>query len=463
MATTSMWKVENELGKLINYATNPEKTKNIDYENRKLYNDLHNVLEYAKESYKTEKQLYVTGINCSKDTALEEMMMTKRYFKKTGGILAFHGFQSFEEGEVTPEIAHEIGVRLAEELWGDRFEAIVSTHLNTDNIHNHFVLNSVSFKDGKKYTNSRRDYALMRETSDLLCEEYGLNVLDKKSLGKHRIDYSVYYNSYVKKETFFTIAKDDVDFAIKQAKDYDDFIDILEDMNYKITVRAHKLSIVKPPYKRNIRIERAFGEEYSINNIEERIKISEPDNSRQFLNKNYKFKKYKTKRNDLKNKVGKKGSIYRLYLYYCYLLKVFPTTPRRTTMTEYMKKSIKEMDKLSEETRFLARNKINTSEELFLYEKNLFEEMNLLTKRREHLRDKKYRVNSSEEKQKIYDEILSLSSKISYLKVEVGYCDDIEKRSKKIVENLKQANENEKILQEKNKKRKRGKRYERFE
>ena len=136
MATTKLWKFKSRLDILIDYAINGEKTEN---------------------------KLFVSGINCMPDTAFYEMKNVKKQFFKTGGIECFHGYQSFATGEVTPEQAHEIGVKLAEELWGDKFQVVVSTHLNTDNIHNHFVLNSVSFKDGKRFCNTKKDYALMRK------------------------------------------------------------------------------------------------------------------------------------------------------------------------------------------------------------------------------------------------------------------------------------------------------------
>ena len=175
MATTSLWKVEKRLDKVIKYTTNAEKT-----ENKEWYKDLHNTIGYAKADFKTEKQLYVTGVNCTEDNALEDMIFTKERFGKTKGILAYHGFRSFAGGEVSPEQAHEIGVKLAEELWGDKYEVVVSTHLNTNHIHNHLVLNSVSFVDGRKYVNDREHYALMRKTSDDLCREYGLSVIKEK-------------------------------------------------------------------------------------------------------------------------------------------------------------------------------------------------------------------------------------------------------------------------------------------
>ena len=176
IATTGIWKIEKRLDNVIDYTTNIEKTINSDY-GKDSYYDLHNVIDYVEADYKTEKQFYVSGVNCNPKTALEEMTITKEQYGKTGGILGFHAFQSFAEGEVTPEQCHAIGVRLAEEMWGDRFEVVVSTHLNTNHYHNHFVINSVSFKDGKRYYDKRETYAELRRLSDSLCEEYGLSVL----------------------------------------------------------------------------------------------------------------------------------------------------------------------------------------------------------------------------------------------------------------------------------------------
>ena len=110
------------------------------------------VIDYAMDSDKTEKHFYVTGINCTPDFARDQMTNTKRLFKKEDGILAFHGYQAFKPGEITPELAHEIGIKLAEKLWGDRFEVVVSTHLYKKHLHNHFVLNSVSSVSGKART-----------------------------------------------------------------------------------------------------------------------------------------------------------------------------------------------------------------------------------------------------------------------------------------------------------------------
>ena len=171
MATTKIWKVQKRLDKVISYATNEEKTKN----NHSEYginncDSIMQVMNYATNPDKTEKQFYTTGINCEVKEADKQMQFVKIIYGKENGILAFHAYQSFNEGEVTPEIAHEIGVKLANEMWGDRFQVVVSTHLNTKHLHNHFVINSVSFKDGKKYYSNLTNTALLRKTSDEICE-----------------------------------------------------------------------------------------------------------------------------------------------------------------------------------------------------------------------------------------------------------------------------------------------------
>lgn len=434
MATTSIWKVGKRLDKVIKYTTNPEKTEDKNY-SESWYRDLHNTVEYIKADFKTEKQFYVTGINCSEDNALEEMKETKKKFGKERGILAYHAFQSFAEGEVTPEQAHKIGIQLAEELWGDRFEVIVSTHLNTKHIHNHFVLNSVSFVDGKKYRDNRSTYAIMRRTSDEICRENNLSVIEEKPCGKLNIDYSKYYSSYLQRDDYHTLVKADVDFAVKQAYSYNNFEDILIDMGYTITIRAGKISLCKPPYKRNIRITRAFGEEYSIDNIEERIMSN---TSYIPLLAKSKIKRYKGK--NRKSIRYDRGSLYRLYLYYCYMFKVFPKS-NRIKLSENMKKEVRKMEQMSNEIKFICRNKIKSTDELFSYKKNLAEELNNQMKERCKLRRNRENCQDSEERQKICNEILVVSDKINYLKKEVKLCEDVRKRNITIKENIREIEE----------------------
>lgn len=446
MATTSLWEIHQRLDKVIDYTTNEEKTKET---NQDLYTALHNTIEYAKSDYKTEEQLYVTGINCTKETAFKEMVITKKSFGKDKGILGYHGFQSFAEGEVTAKQAHEIGVKLAEELWGDKFEVIVSTHLNTNHYHNHFVLNSVSFVDGKKYRNDRRTYALMRITSDELCKENNLSVIEEKPCGTLKIDYTKYYNSYIQRNDYYTNTKDDVDFAIKQAYSYNNFESILKKLGYTITIRANKISLVRPPYKRNIRIERSFGIEYSIANIKERIMNTEMEKV-QFTEKYKKKKRYVGK---VRNQIHiDRGNLYRLYLYYCYVLKVFPINKKtRYKMTPKMKEESKKMKEISNEIKFLCRNKIKTTQELFSYKNLVQDELKKQMKIRNTLRRKRQKETNPKTRQELCNEILDLSNKINYLKKEVVYSEEIEKQNQKIKTNFNelQKKENEEKVKKK--------------
>ena len=265
MAVTKIWKITNNLGKVINYSENGKKTKRTS---------LDDTLDYAMNKDKTEKQFFVTGINCDARIASDEMNLVKLQYNKTDGIQGFHAYQSFEETKketnLTPEIAHEIGVKLANQLWGDRFQVVVTTHLNTEHLHNHFVINSVSFKDGYKYYSNFENTALLRKTSDELCEEYGLSVLEEKKC-KSGINFENFYKKHIQESDYHKEVKEDLDYAIKNSYTTKDFHRILESMGYHYYYRAGKLSVRREPYKRNIRVERAFGEEYSVDNITKRI------------------------------------------------------------------------------------------------------------------------------------------------------------------------------------------------
>ena len=440
MATTKIWKIDKRLDNVVDYVVNEKKTDSESYYN------LHKVVEYAKSSYKTEKQLYVTAINCSEDNVVQEMIETKKIFDKKNGILGYHAFQSFCEGEVTPEIAHKIGIKLAEELWGDRFQVVVTTHLNTNHIHNHFVLNSVSFIDGKKYYDNNETYALMRQTSDNLCREYGLNVLEEKPT-KCKIDYTLFYKQYLKKSNYHTQTKQDIDYAITQSNTYKEFENLMKAMDYELIYRAGKLSIRKEPYKKNIRIARAYGDDYEIDRIKARIKTENaikvpfPEmRSKKVYRSNFKIKNRK-----------KATGIKALYLYYCYLLKIFPKTEKRRKTPVSIKADVQKMERISQEARLLCSKDIKTTKELYSYIETLQGELKNL----EEERDKLYYQNTKlkkEEKQENYDKLSLIAGKIQYLKKEVKKCKEIEERIPKIKENIKELNEEKEIQKGKERK-----------
>lgn len=429
MAVCQIWKVNN-LKRVINYTTNAKKTSKDEAG----YKEVHNVKDYNDLDFDTEEQCFVSGINCSPKTAYDEMMITKSQFNKKDGIQGFHAFQSFKEGEVTPEIAHEIGVKLANEMWGDRFEVVVSTHLNTDHIHNHFVINSVSYRDGKKYYDNRINYANMRKISDSLCEEYGLSVIKERPTRRH-IDYSNYFLSGMKKINYYTIAKADLDRAINEAYNYEDFEKLMKAMDYTLTYRAGKLSIRKKGYKRNIRVERFFGDDYSYDNLKEKIKNTY--SPKEPFIEVYARGNNKVHSKDYKNHKG----IVRLFLYYCYLLGVFPSKERRKRLTPEMRLEVYKMEKLSEETRLLVRENIETDEHFFSFKEKINNEYENYKKKKSSLWYEHKKAKKSEDKMKVFDEIKDIDEVMKKLKKEVDLCEDIELRKDVIKENIRKQEE----------------------
>lgn len=148
-------------------------------------------MSYVENDDKTDRQIYVDTINCSKRNAYGEIVAVQKRFGSRGDIVAWHGFQSFATGEVTPEEAFEIGKETARRMWGDKYQVVVTVHLNTDNLHCHFVVNPISFKDGSRFQNKIYNHRRLREISDEVCREYGKSVLEHSDFygGKSRRAY----------------------------------------------------------------------------------------------------------------------------------------------------------------------------------------------------------------------------------------------------------------------------------
>jgi len=174
MAVTGFWPVFKNLKATLDYADNPDKTTAPEY----LDEDLYAALRYAENDDKTDRKVFVGGINCSAQNAYAEMIAVQRRFGLRGKVVGYHGIQSFREDEVTPEQAFAIGKATARRMWGARYQVLVTVHLNTDNVHCHFVVNPVSFRDGSKFRNKIGDHKELRKISDEICREHGLSVLE---------------------------------------------------------------------------------------------------------------------------------------------------------------------------------------------------------------------------------------------------------------------------------------------
>lgn len=417
MATTSIWSIKNNLKQSINYIINPEKTINKDY-GTSSYSYLE--IENTENNYKNEKVCYVSSMNCSERNPYEDMLFTKEEYGKANGILAFHGYQSFKEGEVTSDIAHEIGVKFAEEMFKD-FEVVVATHQNTNHIHNHFIVNSVSFKNGKKYNNNRTNLAKLRHISDAICSEYGLSVLDED------IGYKSTYNHKVLDNDYYKTLKEDLDNVISYSITLKQVIERLKKLDYQVYSRNGIITIYRNG-KDKVRIEKAFGDDYSIDNINKRLYLSRQIVFKPLPQKTI-FEEYSKT-----NKTHK--GIYGLYLYYCYLLGVFPKNHPKQYLPYSIRKEISKLDKYSNQVRFMANNNIETKEDLEYFSKTNYEEYRNLMGKRENLWKRYHRAKTEEDKSKILTEINDIQPKIKELRKYDKYCKDIFERSESIQNNL---------------------------
>lgn len=453
MAVTKIWAVIKRVDHVVDYATNKEKTKIKMSPNGMYARDLKDVIDYARNSDKTEEEYFVTGINCEPQSAYEEMQDTKMYYKKNDKILAFHGYQSFAPGETTPEIAHKIGVELAHEIWGDRFQVVVTTHLNTKCLHNHFVINSVSFKDGYKYYDNHTSYSRIRHMSDELCKEYGLSVIEEKPTKKTHLNYANFYEKSKYTNNYEIKAKRDLDLAIRQAYSYNDFEYLMKKLDYEIIYRANKISLRHKNYNRNIRIERRFGEEYSIESIKRRI-LEEESVRVPFIEDYYRKVKYPFAK---RHKRAKAKGFIALYYHYCYLLKVFPDIPQQRLPLS-IRADVARMNELSKEAKLLSNYKIKTLEELKNFESELSFEISSLSTDRERLWIKRRLSKDDKERKSITNDIGILNTKIDNLRKEVQLAKDIETRLPMIEDNLYELDYQEE--QEKNKENEKSKRKE---
>lgn len=448
MATTRIWKIVKRLDHVVDYATDKNKTRNIEFKNdnrnfQMIVDDLNDVIDYAMNPDKTEQQFYVSGINCQANSAYEEMKNVKAFFHKEDKILGFHAYQSFKE-KVSPELAHKIGLELAKEIWGDRFQVIVTTHSNTEHTHNHFVINSVSFVDGLKYYDNHTTYSRIRHVSDELCKEYGLNVLTEKAT-KANLKYDNFYKKSLYNDNYSNTAKKEIDLAIRQAYSYDDFLYLMKKLDYEITIRAGKMSIRKNNYKRNIRIERRFGENYTIDNIKRRI-IEEQAVRVPFVENIYE-RKVKFPFAQRHKKAKAKGFI-ALYYHYCYLLKVFPNNVPQQRLPASIRADVAQMEELSNQAKLLVTHNIKTLDDLLNYKEEITYKINELLNNRERLWAIRKMSKNEAEMRNYAEQISDLTKDINKFRKEVEQCEEIKVRSQKIDENLTELDKQEELERE---------------
>jgi hypothetical protein len=378
------------------------------------------------------------------------MTLTKKVWQKQGGNTAYHGYQAFRPGEVTPEAAHEIGVKLAQKLWGERFEVVIATHLDRGHIHNHFVLNSVSFVDGLKYNDCKATYKEMRRESDTLCREYSLSVIENPKSGKSK-HYAEWDAERKGEPTYRSMIKADIDAAIRQSMTERKLWDNLYKMGYHI--KFGQDITVRPPGKdRGLKLYRNFGDDYTLESIRRRI-LAQNKPERVIIPPDPPPKKMYVKGNI--HNAPRCTGLRALYISYLYRMGVLPKKREPNPKQVYFlfREDIRFIQNISKETRLLVTHKIETSEQLTAYKDGLTAQIIELCNTRKHLRYQSRSIKDEDRLAAVKTEIAALSEKIGELRREVRLCDDIEKRSAEMRDKIRRWREGSEPQEEKSKRR----------
>lgn len=227
-------------------------------------------IAYILNPEKTDEKLLVSSYGCASETAAREFEWTRRIAEQKGmnpvRIIARHVIQSFEIGEVTPELAHEIGKQFADEILGGKYEYVLTTHIDKDHVHNHLIFNAVDFVDYHAYKSYKRIYYDMREVSDRLCKENGLSVIPpSQNKGMSYKEYTEAKRGTSWKQKL----KQTIDRLVITAKDYDDFLRLMQEAGYEIK-RGKYISFRAEGQERFTR-SKTIGENYTEERIKERI------------------------------------------------------------------------------------------------------------------------------------------------------------------------------------------------
>ena len=433
MAVTKIWNIRGRADSPLEYITNPEKTQREFTEAEKLA--LADVIAYAADEDKTEQLFYTTGINCSVEFARDQFNATKIRFGKTGGNVAYHAYQSFREGEVTPDEAHEIGVQLAKELWGDRFQMVVATHVNTKCTHNHIVINSVSFRDGLKFHDCNDTYRQLREASDRICLERGLSIVENpKGRG---VNQYVYKMEEAGMPTRYNVARQAIDEAVSLSLNIEEFKYELRKRgyNYRFDSQRKYWTITPPGGKKPIRIHK-LGDDYTRESIERRIYDNDPSVRTERLRQQYRQPNNYNLRRRIDRIMGRSG-LEKLYLRYCYELGYLPKYQQNPTKLHILlKEDLLKCDQYSEQAKLLSRYHVDTEKDFSDLMENIGGRMKELSLDRDEQRRMTRRVLPESEISDAKDKVKVLTAEIRGLRHELKVCGDIQERSDHVRENL---------------------------
>ena len=371
---------------------------------------------------KTEQVFFEDAIGCTIDQAYQDMVATKKRFHKTDKVQGFHLVQSFAEGEVSPELAHLIGVELAERLLRGQFEVVITTHLNTSHFHNHLVWNSVSMEDGHKYHSNEQSYYMeVRKISDELCRKYKLSVIDtenSKHVAKPYVEWLAEKNG---QPTWRTAIRQDVDEAIQQSLTWRQFLNALERNGYEVRM-GRKYPVLRPPGKERFVRFKTLGKRYTPEAIQTRILY--PRSYRPYVENPPTIQHGRLRSGKPRRKLT---GLQALYYRYLYELGALPRKPRRPSYA--VRQDAYKLNQRIRQMEFLSKHNIDTLEQLETHRKALQTEIGQLQTKRKQL-PKTDDVQSQHE---------SVNTALKQLRQEERLCRKIAEHSLEVQQHLTEA------------------------
>ena len=420
MAYTKILVIHNRLDKCLDYARDKEKTAL----------SLAEAIEYALNRDKTEQSCFETGINCDVGAAWRDMLSTKRRWGKVQRKRqGYHIIQSFAPGEVTPEEAHAVGVEFVQRLFGERYEAIVTTHLNKAHLHNHVVVNSVSMLDGAMYRDTLQDYygedgVGIRGTSDATCQAHGLSVIEPDPENPDRRRSRPEWEG---KTTIRDTVRRDIDAALGRAYTLQSLLQELRRMGYQVRAGNRKHISIRPPGgDGNIRLD-SLGDGYTEADLKARLEAirtgqpASPEPPPTAALWRSPGRKYRVRGGFPRRSPRKLRGLQALCFKYLYFLRSFQQGRPQTRTAFSMRQELIKLDRYQQQFRYLYRNHIETAEQLSMQYDALQAEIDSLTDRRGDL----YRMRRSGHEE-VSEEIGHITAQLRALRRDLKLCARIE-------------------------------------
>ena len=431
MAYDKIIPIKHRLDHCVNYVLNPDKT------------DLSQVLDYIRNPDKNTLpggvSILQTAIHCRLESANAEMQATKSRWHKRGGVLGYHLIHSYAPGEVTPEQAHELGVEFANRLLQDKYEAVVSTHLDHEHIHCHILFNSVSFTDGKKFRdNFKAYYGDIRGISNEISQENNLSVIDPEGSGKSYAEWDAHKKG---KATIRSLVREDIDAAIEASFTYQTFLAHLKKQGYEIKAGSNvKHTALKPPGgTRYIRLD-SLGENYSEEEIKKRLAMIRTGAAVPVQTEERAKtppRRYTVKNWSRRQQWPKSKGFRRLYVYYLFFLGYRRPGRKRKTVPYAVRKEVTKLRRYQKQFRFLQEYRIDDSAQLFMLSGALQADIDVMADQRKEL----YR--QKRQGQDVTAQIEAVNQTIRQCRQKLKLCEQIEMDIPHIREQVRQSREPE--------------------